>query len=75
MDYKCPVCNGLKVKDQQILEVCGFCHGKDLNWLEVIFGARPTVKREAFDQMVAIHAIENGKSKIQLKVIKHRFKK
>jgi hypothetical protein len=74
--YKCPVCNGLGVKDQQILEICSFCHGRDLNWIENIFGVKPTTKREAFDTMIGLHVIDDiGNDKIHLKVVKRRFKK
>ena len=76
--YKCPKCNGLGVKDQQILEVCNFCHGRidDLNWIENIFGVKPKPRRHSVDTMVAIHHFDDtGKPIIRLKVIKNRFKK
>ena len=74
MEYTCPKCNGLGVKDQQILELCDFCWGKknNLNWLENIFGVKHPW-REAIEQMVSIQPMAKSAGEVfHLKIKKNR---
>jgi DNA-directed RNA polymerase subunit RPC12/RpoP len=41
LKYKCPKCNGnpFTLNKKEVI-ICNFCHGKDLTWIECIFGAK-----------------------------------